>query len=96
MYVVMQYTRKFFDKAVGLLYNRLNQLLLLSIRLRAGHEKKIPGNRFSEDNKGVPLRRLHKKCGRFFVEKEEQIQFFGVHAGKKWFRSAGKRQNEER
>ena len=30
------------------------------------------------------------------VEKEEQIQFFGVHAGKKWFRSAGKRQNEER
>ena len=50
----MQYTRKFFDKAVGLLYNRLNQLLLLSIRLRAGHEKKIPGNRFFvDDNEGI-------------------------------------------
>ena len=45
-----------FDKAVGLLYNQVKQSLLLSVRLRAGHEKKIPGNRFWEDNKGVPFK----------------------------------------
>lgn len=39
--------------------------------------RKFLGTGFRKTIRVCHLRRLHNKCGRFFVEKEEQIQFLG-------------------